>query len=61
VNFGDSTTSIDPKCADIVEQAFPQTFGQKLVHFLEPNSVASDAQLIEEHPPIRLDSDPRLL
>ncbi|CAN6162405.1 unnamed protein product [Urochloa humidicola] len=54
VEFGESTTSIDPKCADIVAQTFPQTFGQKLVHFLEPNSMASDAQVIEEHPPIRV-------
>ncbi|CAN6181862.1 unnamed protein product [Urochloa humidicola] len=54
VEFGESTTSIDPKCADIVAQTFPQTFGQKLVHFLEPNSMASDAQVIKEHPPIRV-------
>ncbi|CAL5090857.1 unnamed protein product [Urochloa decumbens] len=54
VEFGESTTSIDPKCADIVAQAFPQTFGQKLVHFLEPNSMASDTQVIKEQPPIRV-------
>ncbi|CAN6217226.1 unnamed protein product [Urochloa humidicola] len=54
VEFGESTTSIDPKCMDIVAQAFPQTFGQKLVHFLEPNSMASDAQVIKEYPPIRV-------
>ncbi|CAN6173892.1 unnamed protein product [Urochloa humidicola] len=54
VEFGESTTSIDPKCADIVAQTFPQTFGQKLVHFLEPNSMASDAQVIKQHPPIRV-------
>ncbi|OEL25370.1 Pyrophosphate--fructose 6-phosphate 1-phosphotransferase subunit alpha [Dichanthelium oligosanthes] len=54
VKFGDSTTSIDPKCADIVAQAFPHTFGQKLVHFLEPNTMVSDAQVIEERPPIRV-------
>nr|TKW32518.1 hypothetical protein SEVIR_2G172700v2 [Setaria viridis] len=40
--------------SDIVAQAFPQTFGQKLVHFLEPNSKVSDAQVIKEHPPIRV-------
>ncbi|CAN6204095.1 unnamed protein product [Urochloa humidicola] len=54
VEFGESTTSIDPKCADIVAQAFPQTFGQKLVHFLDPTSMASDAQVIKEHPQIRV-------
>ncbi|XP_022680235.1 pyrophosphate--fructose 6-phosphate 1-phosphotransferase subunit alpha isoform X2 [Setaria italica] len=40
--------------SDIVAQVFPQTFGQKLVHFLEPNSKVSDAQVIKEHPPIRV-------
>ncbi|KAG2642607.1 pyrophosphate--fructose 6-phosphate 1-phosphotransferase subunit alpha-like [Panicum virgatum] len=54
VELGDSTTTIDPKCADIVAQAFPHTFGQKLVHFLEPNTMVSDTQVIEEHPPIRV-------
>ncbi|KAF8712101.1 hypothetical protein HU200_028942 [Digitaria exilis] len=54
VEFGDSTTSIDPKCADIVAQAFPHTFGQKLVHFLEPWTTVPDAHVIEEHPPIRV-------
>ncbi|RLM86538.1 pyrophosphate--fructose 6-phosphate 1-phosphotransferase subunit alpha-like [Panicum miliaceum] len=54
VELGDSTTSVDPKCADIVAQAFPHTFGQKLVHFLEPNMMVSDAQVLEEHPPIRV-------
>lgn len=54
VELGDSTTTIDPKCADIVAQAFPHTFGQKLVHFLESNTMVSDTQVIEEHPPIRV-------
>ncbi|KAG2634247.1 hypothetical protein PVAP13_2NG156900 [Panicum virgatum] len=54
VELGDPTTTIDPKCADIVAQAFPHTFGQKLVHFLESNTMVSDTQVIEEHPPIRV-------
>jgi hypothetical protein len=59
VEFGDSTTTIDSKCADIIAQAFPNIFGQKLVRFLEPHTDTvvseSDAQVIQEHPPIRLD------
>ncbi|WVZ64287.1 hypothetical protein U9M48_013832 [Paspalum notatum var. saurae] len=54
VQFGDSTTTIDPKCVDIVSQAFPHTFGQRLVHFLDPDTMASDAQVIKEYPPIRV-------
>ena len=58
MELGDSTTTIDPKCADIVAQAFPHTFGQKLVHFLESKTMVSDTQVIEEHPPIRSDLNP---
>ncbi|XP_062199834.1 pyrophosphate--fructose 6-phosphate 1-phosphotransferase subunit alpha-like [Phragmites australis] len=54
VKFGDSTTTIDPKCANVVAQAFPHTFGQKLVHFLETNTTVPDVQVTEEHPPIRV-------
>jgi pyrophosphate--fructose-6-phosphate 1-phosphotransferase len=62
VEFGDSTTTIDSKCADIVAQAFPHIFGQKLVRFLEPHMDTvvseSDAQVIQENSPIRLDFNP---
>lgn len=51
VEFGDSTTTIDPTCANMVVQEFPNTFGQPLVHFLKPNKM--DAQANDEHPPIR--------
>ncbi|KAL6643356.1 hypothetical protein ACP70R_019021 [Stipagrostis hirtigluma subsp. patula] len=54
MDFGDSTTTIDPKCANIVARAIPRTFGQKLVHFLDPNTMAHDAQVNEERPPIRV-------
>ncbi|KAL6643402.1 hypothetical protein ACP70R_018959 [Stipagrostis hirtigluma subsp. patula] len=54
MDFGDSTTTIDPKCTNIVARAFPHTFGQKLVHFLDPNTVTHDAQVNEERPPIRV-------
>ncbi|GJM99130.1 hypothetical protein PR202_ga16203 [Eleusine coracana subsp. coracana] len=49
VEFGDSTTTIDPKCADIIAQAFPHTFGQKLVHFLGPSMMVKG-----EQPPLRV-------
>ncbi|XP_052168609.1 pyrophosphate--fructose 6-phosphate 1-phosphotransferase subunit alpha-like isoform X1 [Oryza glaberrima] len=52
VEFGDSTTTIDPTCANMVAQEFPNTFGQPLVHFLKPNKM--DAQANYEHPPIRV-------
>jgi diphosphate-dependent phosphofructokinase len=54
VEFGDSATTIDSKCADIVAQAFPRTFGQKLVHFLGPSMTVPDVLVKEEQPPIRL-------
>ncbi|KAL5200837.1 hypothetical protein ABZP36_035191 [Zizania latifolia] len=53
VEFGDSTTTIDPTCAHMVAEAFPHTFGQPLVHFLKSNSMVPDGQLTDEHPSIR--------
>ncbi|KAL6838988.1 hypothetical protein ACP4OV_031215 [Aristida adscensionis] len=54
LEFGDSTTTIDPKCANIIAQAFPNTFGQKLVHFLDQITMPCDVQVTEEHQPIRV-------
>lgn len=56
VEFGDPTTTIDSKCADIVAQAFPHTFGQRLVRFLEPHpdTVVSGSSDAQERPPVRL-------
>jgi hypothetical protein len=45
--YGDATTTIDPACANVVAEAFPRTFGQRLVSFL-----AADKP-VEERPPIR--------
>ncbi|ONM54078.1 Pyrophosphate--fructose 6-phosphate 1-phosphotransferase subunit alpha 2 [Zea mays] len=55
VEFGDPTTTIDSKCADIVAQAFPHTFGQRLVRFLEPHpdTVVSGSSDAQERPPVR--------
>jgi diphosphate-dependent phosphofructokinase len=46
--YGDATTTSDPACANIVAEAFPRTFGQRLVSFL-----ANDKP-VEERPPIRV-------
>ena len=46
--YGDATTTIDPSCANVVAQAFPNTFGQPLVSFVAPADAAA-----EERPAIR--------
>jgi hypothetical protein len=51
VEYGDATTTIDPIGADAVAQAFPRTYGQRLVTFLAPDAGAEKA--VEERPPIR--------
>jgi pyrophosphate--fructose-6-phosphate 1-phosphotransferase len=48
--YGDATTTIDPSCANVVAQAFPNTFGQPLVSFVAP----AEAAATEERPPIRV-------
>ncbi|GJN16551.1 hypothetical protein PR202_gb03570 [Eleusine coracana subsp. coracana] len=47
--YGDATTTIDPTCANVVAQAFPNTFGQPLVSFL-----ADAGKPVDERPPIRV-------
>ncbi|CAL4998183.1 unnamed protein product [Urochloa decumbens] len=47
--YGDATTTIDPSCAHVLAQAFPNTFGQPLVSFVAPADAAA-----EERPPIRV-------
>jgi len=49
--YGDATTTIDPSCANVVAQAFPNTFGQPLVSFVAPADAAAAAA--EERPSIR--------
>lgn len=53
VEYGDATTTIDPIGADAVAQAFPRTYGQRLVTFLAPDASAAD-KAVEERPPIRV-------
>ena len=52
VEYGDATTTIDPIGADAVAQAFPRTYGQRLVTFLAPDA-GVDSAVVEERPPIR--------
>ena len=51
--YGDATTTIDPSCANVVAQAFPNTFGQPLVSFVAPADAAAAAAAAEERPTIR--------
>ncbi|OMP04033.1 hypothetical protein CCACVL1_02208, partial [Corchorus capsularis] len=54
VEFGDTTTSLDPADAHTISRAFPHTFGQPLAHFLRATAKVPDAQIITEHPAIRV-------
>ncbi|CAO2201187.1 unnamed protein product, partial [Urochloa humidicola] len=37
--YDDAATTIDPNCAHVVTQAFPNTFGQPLISFVAPAAV----------------------
>lgn len=54
VEFGDATTAADPSSAHAMSRSFPHTFGQPLVHFLRATAKVPDAQIITEHPTIRV-------
>ncbi|XP_068647417.1 pyrophosphate--fructose 6-phosphate 1-phosphotransferase subunit alpha [Aristolochia californica] len=54
VEFGDATTAADLAGAHTISRAFPHTYGQPLVHFLRATAVVPDAQIITEHPPVRV-------
>ncbi|XP_010913868.1 pyrophosphate--fructose 6-phosphate 1-phosphotransferase subunit alpha isoform X2 [Elaeis guineensis] len=54
VEFGDSTTTADPSSAHVISRAFPHTFEQPLAHFLRATAKVPDAQIITEHPPMRV-------
>ncbi|XP_020090695.1 pyrophosphate--fructose 6-phosphate 1-phosphotransferase subunit alpha isoform X2 [Ananas comosus] len=54
VEFGDATTAADPAGAHVISQAFPHTYGQPLAHFLRATTKVPDAQIITEHPAIRV-------
>lgn len=54
VEFGDGTTSADPADEPTISRSFPNTYGQPLAHFLRATAKVPDAQIITEHPPIRV-------
>ncbi|XP_076889872.1 pyrophosphate--fructose 6-phosphate 1-phosphotransferase subunit alpha-like [Bidens hawaiensis] len=54
VEFGDATTALDVSGASAISQSFPNTYGQPLAHFLRATSNVPDAQVITEHPAIRV-------
>ncbi|KAM0941547.1 putative diphosphate--fructose-6-phosphate 1-phosphotransferase [Dioscorea sansibarensis] len=54
VEFGDATTPADSAGAHVISRAFPHTYGQPLAHFLRATAKVPDAQIITEHPPIRV-------
>lgn len=54
VEFGDGTTTADPADEPSISRSFPNTYGQPLAHFLRASAKVADAQIITEHPPIRL-------
>lgn len=54
VEFGDGTTAADHSGAKTIGRYFPHTYGQPLAHFLRATAKVPDAQIITEHPAIRV-------
>ncbi|KAK9073651.1 hypothetical protein SSX86_006245 [Deinandra increscens subsp. villosa] len=54
VEFGDATTIADSAGAHAVSQSFPHTYGQRLAHFLKATAKVHGAQIISEHPALRV-------
>ncbi|XP_027091123.2 pyrophosphate--fructose 6-phosphate 1-phosphotransferase subunit alpha [Coffea arabica] len=54
VEFGDGTTTADPHGAHTISRSFPHSYGQPLAHFLRATAKVPDAQIITDHPPIRV-------
>ncbi|KAK6939136.1 Phosphofructokinase domain [Dillenia turbinata] len=54
VEFGDATTAADPSGASTISRSFPHTYGQPLAHFLKATAKVPEAQVITEHPAIRV-------
>jgi pyrophosphate--fructose-6-phosphate 1-phosphotransferase len=54
VEFGDATTTADPSDEPSISRSFPNTYGHPLAHFLRATAKVPDAQIITEHPPIRV-------
>ncbi|KAL1535193.1 diphosphate--fructose-6-phosphate 1-phosphotransferase [Salvia divinorum] len=54
VEFGDATIAADPSGAHTIKRSFPRTYGQRLAHFLRATAKVPDAQLITDHPAVRV-------
>ncbi|KAK9112370.1 hypothetical protein Scep_019889 [Stephania cephalantha] len=54
VELGDGTAAADPLGAHTISRSFPHTYGQPLAHFLRATAKVPDAQIITEHPVIRV-------
>ncbi|WOG97682.1 hypothetical protein DCAR_0417023 [Daucus carota subsp. sativus] len=54
VEFSDATASTDPSGAHTISRSFPHTYGQPLAHFLRASAKVPDAQIISEHPAVRV-------
>ncbi|ONK68734.1 uncharacterized protein A4U43_C05F15370 [Asparagus officinalis] len=54
VEFGDGTTAADPSGAHVISHAYPHTYGQPLAHFLRATAKVPDAQIITEHPVVKV-------
>ncbi|KAK2988172.1 hypothetical protein RJ640_020654 [Escallonia rubra] len=54
VELGDTTASADQSDAHTLSRSFPHTYGQPLAHFLRATAKVPDAQIINEHPTIRV-------
>ncbi|KAG8377189.1 hypothetical protein BUALT_Bualt08G0002300 [Buddleja alternifolia] len=54
VELGDATTASDPSGAHTISRSFPNTYGQPIAHFLRATAKVPDAQIITEHPAIRV-------
>lgn len=54
VEYGDATTTADQADAHTMSRSFPHSYGQPLAHFLRATAKVPDAQIITEHPAIRL-------
>ncbi|CAK9183448.1 unnamed protein product [Ilex paraguariensis] len=54
VEFGDATTATDSSDAHTISRSFPHSYGQPLAHFVRATAKVPDAQIIIEHPEIRV-------
>ncbi|XP_057776545.1 pyrophosphate--fructose 6-phosphate 1-phosphotransferase subunit alpha isoform X2 [Salvia miltiorrhiza] len=54
VEFGDATTAADPTGSHTIKRSFPHTYGQRLAHFLRATAKVPDAQIITDHPAVRV-------